>query len=49
MTDVVRRDQSAEPKTDAIEKRLLANAKIARLIDYSGTDSTDGYNLVRSM
>lgn len=44
-----RRDQAAEPNTDAIEKRLLANAEIARLIDNSDLASTDGYDLVRSM
>ena len=44
-----RRDQAAEPKTDAIEKRLLANAEIAKLIDNSGTASTYAFDLVRSM
>lgn len=44
-----RRDQAAEPNTDAFEKKLLANAENAGLIDNSGTASTDGYNLVRSM
>lgn len=44
-----RPDQAAEPKTDAFEKKLLANAEIARLIDNSGTASTDGYDLVRNM
>ena len=36
-----RRDQAAEPNTDAIEKRLLANAEIARLIDNSDLASTE--------
>lgn len=44
-----RPDQDSKRKIDAIEKKLLANAEIARLIDNSGTASTDGYDLVRSM
>lgn len=44
-----RRDQAAEPNTDAFEKKVLDNAEIARLIDNPGLASTDGYDLVRSM
>lgn len=32
-----------------IEKKLLANAGIATLIDAAGTDSPNGYDLVWSM
>lgn len=44
-----RRDQDAKRKIDAVEKKLLANAEIAKLINNSSTASTDGYNLVRNM
>ena len=49
MDTAARRDQDAKRKIDAIEKKLLANAEITTLIDNSGTASTDGYDLVRSM
>lgn len=49
MGTVARRDQAAEPNTDAFEKKLLANAENAGLIDNPVTASTDGYDLVRSM
>ncbi|AMO89058.1 hypothetical protein WM42_1328 [Corynebacterium simulans] len=37
MTTVARRDPADKAKIDAIEKKLLANPEIAKLIDELGT------------
>ena len=42
MTTVARRDPADKAKIDAIEKKLLANPEIAKLIDDLGTSTTDG-------
>ncbi|CAB0609011.1 transposase [Corynebacterium diphtheriae] len=49
MTSVARRDPADKTKIDAIEKKLLANPDIAKLIDKLGTSTTDANNLVRGM
>ena len=41
MTTVARRDPADKAKIDAIEKKLLANPEIAKLIDNLGTSTTD--------
>ena len=41
MTTVTRRDPADKAKIDAIEKKLLANPEIAKLIDDLGTSTTD--------
>ncbi len=41
MTTVARRDPADKAKIDAIEKKLLANPEIAKLIDDLGTFTTD--------
>ena len=40
MTTVARRDPADKAKIDAIEKKLLANPDIAKLIDDLGTSTT---------
>ena len=37
------------PQFDAIEKKLLANPEMAKLIDELGTSTTDANDLVRGM
>lgn len=49
MTTVARRDPADKAKLDAIEQKLLANPKIAKLIDELGTSTTDANDLVRDM
>ena len=49
MTTVARRDPADKAKIDAIEKKLLANPDIAKLIDDLGTSTTDANDLVRGM
>ena len=49
MTTVARRDSADKAKIDAIEKKLLANPEIAKLIDDLGTSTTDANDLVRGM
>ena len=49
MTFVARRDLADKAKIDAIEKKLLANPGIAKLIDDLGTSTTDAIDLVRGM
>ena len=49
MTTVARRDPADKAKIDAIEKKLLANPEIAKLIDNLGTSTTDANDLVRGM
>lgn len=49
MTTVTRRDPADKAKIDAIEKKLLANPEIAKLIDDLGTSTTDANDLVRGM
>ena len=49
MTTVARRDPADKAKIDAIEKKLLANPEIAKLIDDLGTSTTDANDLVRGM
>ena len=46
MTTVTRRDPADKAKIDAIEKKLLANPEIAKLIDDLGTSTTDTKPLV---
>ena len=46
MTTVARRDPADKAKIDAIEKKLLANPEIAKLIDDLGTSTTDAKPLV---
>ena len=41
MTSVARRDPADKAKIDAIEKKLLANPEIAKLIDDLGVMSRD--------
>ena len=41
MTTVARRDSADKAKIDAIEKKLLANPEIAKLIDDLGVMSRD--------
>ncbi|RMB66393.1 hypothetical protein D9542_08320 [Corynebacterium macginleyi] len=41
MTSVARRDPADKAKIDAIEKKLLANPEMAKLIDELGTSTTD--------
>ena len=45
MTTVARRDPADKAKIDAIEKKLLANPEIAKLIDDLGTSTTDANDL----
>ena len=49
MTSVARRDPADKAKIDAIEKKLLANPEIAKLIDDLGTSTTDANGPVRGM
>ena len=49
MTSVARRDPADKAKIDAIEKKLLANPEMAKLIDELGTSTTDANDLVRGM
>ena len=49
MTTMARRDPADKAKIDAIEKKLLANPEIAKLIDDLGTSTTDANDLVRGM
>ena len=49
MTSVARRDPADKAKIDAIEKKLLANPEMAKLIDDLGTSTTDANDLVRGM
>ena len=49
MTTVARRDPADKAKIDAIEKKLLANHEIAKLIDDLDTSTTDANGLVRGM
>ena len=49
MTTVARRDPADKAKVDAIEKKLLANPEIAKLIDDLGTSTTVANDLVRGM
>ena len=49
MTTVARRDPADKAKIDAIEKKLLANPDIAKLIDDLGSSTTDANDLVRGM
>ena len=49
MTTVARRDPADKAKIDAIEKKLLANPDIAKLIDDLGTSTTEAIDLVRGM
>ena len=49
MTTVTRRDPADKAEIDAIEKKLLANPEIAKLIDDLGTSTTDANDLVRGM
>ena len=49
MTTMARRDPADKAKIDAIEKKLLANPEIAKLIDELGTSTTDANDLVRGM
>ena len=49
MTTVARRESADKAKIDAIEKKLLANPEIAKLIDDLGTSTTDANDLVRGM
>ena len=46
MTTVARRDPADKAKIDAIEKKLLANPEIAKLVDDLGTSTTDAKPLV---
>lgn len=49
MTTVAKRDPADKAKIDAIEKKLLANPEIAKLIDELGTSTHDANDLVRGM
>ena len=49
LTTVARRESADKAKIDAIEKKLLANPDIAKLIDDLGTSTTDANDLVRGM
>ena len=49
MTTMARRDPADKAKIDAIEKKLLANPEIAKLIDDLGTSTTDANGPVRGM
>lgn len=49
MTIVTRGDAADKAKIDAIEKKLLANPGIAKLIDDLGKSATDANDLVRGM
>ncbi|STC66112.1 transposase-like protein [Corynebacterium diphtheriae] len=49
MTSAARRNPADKTKIDAIEKKLLANPDIAKLIDKLGTSTTDANDLVRDM
>jgi len=49
MTTAARRDPADKAKIDAIEKKLLANPEIAKLIDDLDTSPTDPNDLVRGM
>lgn len=49
MTTVAKRDPADKAKIDAIEKKLLANPEIAKLIDELGTSTDDANDLVRGM
>lgn len=49
MTTTTRQDPADKAKIDAIEKKLLANPEIAKLIDDLGTSTTDANDLVRGM
>ena len=49
MTSVAGRDPADKAKIDAIEKKLLANPEMAKLIDELGTSTTDANDLVRGM
>ncbi|MBG9333545.1 transposase [Corynebacterium belfantii] len=49
MTSAARQDPADKTKIDAIEKKLLANPEIAKLIDKLGTSTTDANNLVQGM
>lgn len=49
MTSAARRNPADKTKIDAIEKKLLANPDIAKLIDKLGTSTTDANNLVQGM
>ena len=49
MTTMARRDPADKAKIDAIEKKLLANPEIAKLIDELSTSTTDANDLVRGM
>ncbi len=49
MTTVAIRDSADKAKIDAIEKKLLANPDIVKLIDDLGTSTTDANDLVRGM
>ena len=46
---VARREPANKVKIDAIEKKLLANPEIAKLIDDLGTSTTDANDLVLGM
>ncbi|SNW32680.1 hypothetical protein FRC0043_02293 [Corynebacterium belfantii] len=45
MTSAARRNPADKTKIDAIEKKLLANPDIAKLIDKLGTSTTDANDL----
>ena len=49
MTTVARRDPADKAKIDAIEKKLLANPEIAKLIDDLGTATTDANEVPRGL
>ncbi|WP_369707691.1 hypothetical protein [Corynebacterium sp. KPL1824] len=46
---MARRDPADKVKIDAIEKKLLANPEIAKLIDDLGRSTMDANDLVRGM
>lgn len=49
MTTMARRHPADKAKIDAIEKKLLENPEIAKLIDSLGTSTDDANDLVRGM
>lgn len=49
MVTMAKRDPEDVTKINAIEKKLLANPEIAKLIDDLGTSTTDANDLVRGL
>ena len=49
MTTMTKRDPKDKARVDAMEKRLMENPEIAKLIDDLGTSTTDANDLVRGL